>query len=60
MGVPTHLAGVAPLPINVLLIASTVMLGAHYAVDLLASGLMLASSLALYRWTRGLRERDAR
>lgn len=49
------------LPVNVLLIASTVMLGAHYAVDLLASGLMLAISLALYRWTRRyLRDADAR
>ena len=49
------------LPVNVLLIASTVLLGAHYAVDLLASGLLLASSLTLYRWTRRyLRDGDAR
>lgn len=40
------------LPVNVLLIAATVLLGAHYAVDLLGSGVMLAGSLALYRWTR--------
>jgi PAP2 superfamily len=41
------------VPVNVLLIASTVLLGAHYAVDLVASGLLLASSFALYRWARG-------
>jgi hypothetical protein len=38
------------VPLNVLLIAATVLLGAHYAIDLVASGLMLASSLAFYRW----------
>lgn len=40
------------LPLNTLLIAATVLLGAHYFVDLIASGLLLAGSLALYRWTR--------
>ena len=35
------------LPVNALLIAATVLLGAHYFVDLLASGLLLAASLTL-------------
>ena len=53
------------LPLNVLLIAATVLLGAHYFVDLIASGLVLAGSLALYRWTRrymreGLPDRHCR
>jgi hypothetical protein len=42
------------LPINVLLVAATVLLGVHYFVDLVASGLLLTGSLALYRWVRRL------
>jgi membrane-associated phospholipid phosphatase len=38
----------------VLLIAATVLLGVHYFVDLVASGLLLTGSLALYRWVRRL------
>ncbi len=41
---------VAPLAVlNAALVASTVLLGAHYAVDLLATGAMVAVSWWLYR-----------
>ncbi len=39
------------VPINVLLVAATVLLGAHYVVDLFASACLLAGSLTVYRWT---------
>jgi hypothetical protein len=44
--------------INVFLTASTVMLGLHYATDLLATAVMCAFSLWLYRWW-GSRSREA-
>lgn len=41
--------------LNVLMVASTVLLGPHYAVDVLASLLMVAASIVVYdRWGRAL------
>jgi hypothetical protein len=46
------------LIIDSTLIASTVLLGAHYAVDLVASVIMVAGSIWIYRrWATRLRER---
>ncbi len=43
------------LVLNALMIASTVLLGPHYAVDLVASGLVFGASVWLYtRWGRAL------
>jgi hypothetical protein len=41
--------------VNVALTAATVMTGAHYATDLIGTGVMVAASVALYRWSGAAR-----
>jgi hypothetical protein len=38
------------VPLNALLLSATIMSGAHYAADLIATGALFAASVTLWRW----------